>query len=78
MKAVIYLDVPDWQIGQNVSVYFQDTMMKHDKCELLKEQEAVKPTWIRGKPCCGSCGLQIRNGGKFCGECGKMIAWEGR
>lgn len=39
MKAVIYLDVPEWQIGQDVTVYFPDTMVKHCKCELLKEQE---------------------------------------
>ena len=45
--------------------------------ELQKEQEAVKPTWGRGKPFCGACGLRIR-GGKFCSECGKPIAWEGR
>jgi hypothetical protein len=39
MKAVIYLDVPEWQIGQDVTIYFPDTMLKHGKCELLKEQE---------------------------------------
>lgn len=33
MKAVIKLDVPDWQIGQEVSVYFKDTMMKKGICE---------------------------------------------
>lgn len=47
MNAVIYLDVPDWQIGQDVSIYFPDTMVKHCKCELLKEQEAV----VRCKDC---------------------------
>ena len=26
MKAIIYLDVPDWQIGQEVNIYFPDTM----------------------------------------------------
>lgn len=26
MKAIIRLDVPDWQIGQEVSIYFPDTM----------------------------------------------------
>ena len=26
MKAIIELDVPDWQIGQEVSIYFPDTM----------------------------------------------------
>lgn len=53
-----------------------------DRCDavenalaLLKEQEAVEPTWSHGKPFCGACGLRIR-GGKFCGECGKPIMWE--
>ena len=39
MKAQITLDVPEWQIGQNVTVYFPDTMIKHGKCELPKEKE---------------------------------------
>ena len=25
-KAIIKIDVPDWQIGQEVSIYFPDTM----------------------------------------------------
>ena len=33
MKAVIRLDVPDWQIGQPVTVYFKDTMQKNGVCE---------------------------------------------
>ena len=41
MNAVIYLDVPDWQIGQDVTVYFPDTMVKRCKCELLKEQDDI-------------------------------------
>lgn len=44
---------------------------------LLKEQKPVKPTWSRGKPYCGSCGLRI-HGGKFCSECGRPVLWEGR
>lgn len=47
MKAIIELDVPEWQIGQEVSVYFPDTMVKHGKCEFLKKQEAVI--------CCKDC-----------------------
>ena len=45
--AVIYLDVPEWQIGQDVMIYFPDTMVKHGKCELLKEQ----PEIVRCKDC---------------------------
>lgn len=39
MKAVIYLDVPEWQIGQEVSVYFPDSMVEHGKCEEVKEKK---------------------------------------
>ena len=41
MKAVIRLDVPDYQIGQPVSVYFKDTMEKHGLC-CEREQELVR------------------------------------
>lgn len=54
-----------------------DIDMLSDALSMLKEQEAVKPTWNRGKPFCGACGLRIHDG-KFCSECGKPIAWEGR
>lgn len=51
MKAVIYLDVPEWQIGQDVTIYFPDTMMKHGKCEAIKIRERPE----RLVPCvCGS------------------------
>ena len=33
MKAIIHLDVPEWQIGQEVTVYFPDTMQKKGTCE---------------------------------------------
>ena len=37
MKAVIKLDVPEFQIGEEVSVYFKDTMYKKGICEQEKE-----------------------------------------
>ena len=53
MKSVIELDVPDWQIGQDVTVYFPDTMVKRGKCELLKKQKTEEePTledWTAGE-----------------------------
>lgn len=41
MKAVIKLDVPDFQIGQEVTVYFKDTMTKKGICE-AEEDDGLK------------------------------------
>jgi hypothetical protein len=81
MKAVIELDVPEWQIGQDVSVYFPDTMLKHGKCELLKEQDAVEPIpptdesdlWK-----CGNCNHQLFRctHQRYCEMCGRSVKWK--
>lgn len=54
MKAIIKLDVPEWQIGTEVTVFFKDTMMKKGICEEVKERE--KPE--RLLPC--TCGCKRR------------------
>ena len=33
MKALIRVDVPEWQIGQEAHIIFRDTMEKHGVCE---------------------------------------------
>lgn len=46
MKAIIKLDVPEWQIWQDVTIHFPDTMVKYGKCEAVKEnpkQEKLLP-----------------------------------
>ena len=83
MNVVIELDVPEWQIGQDVTIYFPDTMQKHGKCKL---PEKVKPQIFdypsgRRRAWCGSCGHRLRIGYKgdcsdlFCGHCGKEVLW---
>ena len=61
MKAVIRLDVPDWQIGQPVTVFFKDTMQKNGFCEKEQEEtveyskndlEKVKPYSISSSSVC--------------------------
>lgn len=37
VKAMVTVYVPEWQIGQEVSVYFPDTMVIHSICEPAKE-----------------------------------------
>ena len=41
MKGIIRLDVPDWQIGEQVTVFFKDTMMKKGVCEYEMNTEQV-------------------------------------
>ena len=58
MKAIITVDVPEHQIGQEVSVYFKDTMFVKGTCESETEvyakhdEEIIKETVesIWGKP----------------------------
>jgi len=53
MKAVIRLDVPEWQIGTEVSVYFKDTMMLKAICE--KETENIRLKQPEKCKDCTSC-----------------------
>lgn len=58
MKAIITVDVPEHQIGQEVSVYFKDTMCVKGTCEsetdvyAKHDEEIIKETVesIWGKP----------------------------
>lgn len=43
MKAVIKMDVPVWKIGQDGTVYFPDTMLRHGKCE---QYDGIASEWI--------------------------------
>lgn len=54
MKAVIKIDVPEWQIGQDAIIYFPDTMMIHGRCEA--EKKIQRPE--RLLPC--KCGCKRR------------------
>ena len=89
MRVKIELDVPEWQIGQQVEVFFPDTMMKKGVCELLKEQEAMKPLIMQDPEgiwfTCQRCGHKIRafmamkmdlSLPNFCSECGQAVKWK--
>lgn len=69
---------------------FDDWPMYHSDSEvqeiakaalaLMEEQEAV-PVIQREIMhmlfwCCGSCGVAITNGDKFCRNCGKQVKWD--
>ena len=88
MKAVINVDVPEWQIGQDVSIYFPDSMLKHGKCLLKEEQETEwEHLWdapdgtFKGR--CKKCGFVhfFLEGHdtqyKFCPECGGSVKLDG-
>lgn len=52
-------------------------MLCLDALALLKEQEAVSPTWQQGKAYCGSCGKRIplKIGARYCHKCGNPVRW---
>lgn len=60
MKAIIKLDVPEFQIGSEVTIYFKDTMMKRSICMA----ESIGH-WIILDNC--------SNSGIYCSECNTKI-----
>ena len=73
MNAVIRLDVPDWQIGQPVTVFFRDTMEKHGVCEQGQEPVDVE---IEGGGnswwyVCEECRGAVDTSDRFCRHCGR-------
>ena len=72
MKAIIRLDVPEWQIGQEVKVYFPDTMCVKGIC---KDEERPKGKWINGLNGtfeCSRCGIK-HSKAHFCPNCGAQM-----
>lgn len=41
MKALIELDVPEWQIGQEVTIHFPDSMCKKGVCKAAISYDRV-------------------------------------
>lgn len=79
MKAVIKLDVPDFQIDQPVTVYFKDTMQKTGVCEadrnepVAAEIEGGGASWFH---VCGDCHGSINWKDSYCCHCGRKVKWE--
>ena len=75
MKAVVRIsDVPVWQIGQLVAVYFPDTMVKGG-C-LCEADEPVLPNHKDAGIFCGKCDSYIRTCDTYCSSCGRKIDWK--
>lgn len=74
MDAFITLDnVPDWQIGQEVTVYFPDTMYKRGVCKRYNRLQYNGVKYDR----CNSCGSLINSvdNSAACGRCGSPVNW---
>jgi hypothetical protein len=41
VDAIIRVKVPKWQIGEEVSIYFPDTMTIRGKCEIMPAQVTI-------------------------------------
>jgi len=66
MRAIIEVEVLDYQIGQEVSIYFKDTMMIKG---IVQEPKAGH--WINCK--CDQCGAPMNYCYENCGDIKKTI-----
>lgn len=82
MKAIIRIDVPEYQIGQEVSCYFKDTMNVKGICEAERTGH-----WLKANPFllaeCSECGNKaLGNHGfdevltDYCPNCGAKMEGE--
>jgi len=74
MKATIKVDVPEYQIGQEATVYFRDTMCVKGICE---KDERKKGRWITPSDhswfICNHCKRTVAFEEKYCPECGAKM-----
>ena len=79
-KAIIELNVPEWQIGQEVSIYFPDSMVVHgktvaveDKLDNLQQDIDDKLNDVdyrMDNNLCIACGRPlVEKGWRMCTEC---------
>lgn len=73
-------DCPYREIGQPPPDCLDNCGILKDAVELLKEQE---PVHIQKREfahmwfwCCGSCGVAITEGDRFCRMCGRAVKWD--
>ena len=75
MNAFIQLDnVPEWQMGKEVTVYFPDTMCKRGVCKAYKPMQYNGVKYDR----CFACGSLINSvdNAIACGRCGRTVSWD--
>ena len=76
MKAKIELDVPEWQDGKEVTVYFQDTMEKKGICKAEEAEADIEGGGMTWYFVCGECRTALpEHNAKYCPECGRKIKW---
>ena len=76
MKAIIKVDVPEFQVGQSVDVYFRDTMCIKGVCEKEDERTTGKWEWYKESPTymrCSACGEAEFRKTKYCPNFGAKM-----
>ena len=84
MKAIIRVNVPDWQIGQEVSLYFPDTMTIKGTCEKEKtgtwltqsefcDKMGIRPSGLIDFFWCSECNRPSNFKSQYCPDCGTKM-----
>lgn len=77
MRAIIEVEVPDYQIGQEVSIYFKDTMMikgivqepktgRCKDCKWWKDSDGVFRRGIGAESQCPMNRIEVYEGNGYC------------
>lgn len=80
MRAIIEVDVPKYQIGQEVSIYFKDTMMKKG---IVQEPKTghwvdVDGLWFKCSECDAHRKMMPAYKEYYCPNCGAKMESEVR
>lgn len=73
MKAKIEVDVPEWQIGEKVSLYFPDTMTTQETCK-INEGHWRKEILKIYEPEFSGCNYKVKVN-FYCSKCNKISPW---
>lgn len=76
MKAIINLNIPEFQIGQEVKIYFSDTMMIEGMTEKQKTGHWIDNK-VQTKLCnCSECYALSKVYSNYCPNCGAKMEGE--
>ena len=64
-------DIEDVRLSKEDAAYILGLLKEQKAVPVIQREVMHMLVW-----CCGSCGVAITDGDKFCRMCGKQVKWE--